>query len=131
MSSSPTRRRTQGRPAWSGMAVVVEAMVLLVFLLGSLAVITQLFAAASVRAQEGRLLAEAVAAATTTAERFAADPASVEDAHTEGDLTVRCDVTSEKAGTGTLYHATIRVFGGTSKPALYTLTTARYEREVS
>lgn len=123
-------RTSHDRPAWSGMALVIEAMVLLLFLAGSLAIITQLFAAASTRAQSGRKLAEAVALATTEAERFAADPANAEGTFTEGDLTILCNVTSETSETGTLYHATIDVRDtasghGDAEP-IYTLTTTRY-----
>ena len=46
-------RTSRTRPAWSGMAVMVEAMVLLFFLVTSLAIITRLFAAASTYAREG------------------------------------------------------------------------------
>ena len=87
-------RTSHTRPAWSGMALVVEAMVLLLVLVGSLAVITQLFATASARAQSGRKLAQAVALATTEAERFAADPANSEGTFTEDDLSAFSDVKS-------------------------------------
>lgn len=127
-------RTSHTRPAWSGMALVVEAMLLLLVLVGSLAVVTQLFAAASTRAQSGRKLAQAVALATTEAERFAADPANAEGTFTEDDLTVLCTVTSETSETGTLYHASIDVrdtaAGRGDEEPIYTLTTTRYQREV-
>ena len=123
-------RTTESRPAWSGMAIVVEGMFLLLFLIGSLAIIMQVFAAATTRAQYGRHLAEAVAYATSTAERFAADPTSAEGTTNEGDLEVVCDVTSEQTAAGTLYHATITVFEDSAEYPVYVLKTARYEREV-
>ena len=123
-------RTTESRPAWSGMAIVVEGMFLLLFLIGSLAIIMQVFAAATTRAQYGRHLAEAVAYATSTAERFAADPTSAEGTTNEGDLEVVCDVTSEQTAAGTLYHATITVFEDSEEYPVYVLKTARYEREV-
>ena len=123
-------RTVDSRPTWSGMAVVVEAMFLLVFLVASLAVIMQVFAASTLRAQEGRHLAEAVACATSAAERFAADPAAAGGTTTEGDLEVVCDVTSEQTAAGTLYHATITVLDENAEPPVYVLETSRYEREV-
>jgi len=46
------------------------------FLIGSMAVFTQLFGYAVERSDSSRALTEAVAAAENAAERFAADPAS-------------------------------------------------------
>jgi len=124
----PTRRRSPvTRPSWSGMAMVVEAMLLLVFLVASLAILTGLFSASVVRSREGRDLACAVSAATNAAERFAADPASVEGTWQEGELTVTCDVTDEPTAAGTLYHADIQVFPAGEADAIYVLSTARYE----
>lgn len=118
-------------PSWSGMAVVVEGMVLLLFLVTSLAIITQVFAAATVRGTEGRQLAEAVAAATNEAERFAADPQGDTGAPTtEGDLRLEREVTSQPSASGTLYQATISVFGPDRQEPLYVLTTSRYLAEV-
>ena len=128
-------RTTDTRPAWSGMAVLMEAMILLLFLVGSLAVMTQLFAASALRAREGEQLAQAVALATDAAERFAADPATAPASSTEGDLVVACDVTSEPTDAGTLYHATITVTDAgaqnASEAPLYTLATTRYVEGVS
>ena len=128
-AASRNRQRT-GRPSWSGLAVVVEAMVLLLALVGSLAVLTQLFAAASVRAQEGRQLALAVSCATNAAERFAANPAEAEGATEQDGMTTTCMVTEHPTAQGTPYQANITVQDATGSEPLYTLTTSRYEREV-
>ena len=123
-------RAAHSRPAWSGMALVVESMLLLVFLIGSLAVIMQLFAAATTRAQAGSQLAQAVALATDTAERFAASPTDVPQTQQQDSLRVQCQVEAQPTGAGTLYHATISVFDAQAAPAdqpLYPLSTARYE----
>ena len=126
-------RTTEGRPAWSGMAVLVEAMVVLLFLIGSLAVVTQLFAAAAERAREGEQLARAVAYATDAAEAFAADPAGSDGSSTREGLELTCDVTSTPTAAGTLYDATITVFAedGSAEAPLYVLTTSCYENGVS
>ena len=121
-------RSSQERPAWSGMAVVVESMLLLLFLIGSLAILLQLFATGTSRASEGERLAQAVAAATSAAERFAADPADSGGTTEQDELQVVCDVTEEDAGAGTLYHATITVFSEEQEPPVYVLETARYVR---
>ena len=137
MSDATARRRSrvrsqaQARPAWSGLAIVVEAIVLLLFLVGSLAVLTQLFASAAARGRQGRDLAAAVSLATTTAERFAADPATAEGTSTEDGLIVVCDVEPEKRAAGTLYHATVTVLAEGSDEPIYVLATARYQREVA
>lgn len=123
------RTRTTTRPAWSGLALVVEAITLLLFLVGSLSILTKLFAAASARGEEGRDLAAAVSVATTTAERFAADPTAIDTTSQQDGLTVTCDVEPEQRTTGTLYHATITVFDGDHESPLYVLETACYERE--
>lgn len=119
-------RSGRTRPAWSGMAVVVEAMVMLVFLIGSLAVLTQLFATASLRAREAHDLAAAVSVATSAAERFAADPERAEGTTQAEGLSVDCQVTSDETARGTIYHATITVRSERAAEPVYTLSTDRY-----
>lgn len=127
----PSRRaNSHTAPTWAGMALIVETMVLLLFLVASLAIVTGVFASSVVRAREGEDLARAVAAATTVAERFASDPASVPEASTESGLVVRCARTSEQTGAGTLYRATLTVLSPDTSTELYALETARYVREV-
>ena len=107
----PTHRKVIGvRPRWSGAAFLVEAMLLLVFIMASLAVFTQLFAASAERANQSRDLTDAVAIASTTAERFAADPQGVAREFTQGRLRVVCDVRPEARQGGTMYYATISVY---------------------
>lgn len=133
------RKSNNARPAWSGAAFIVEAMLLLVFLIASIAVFTQAFALAAEKSAEADELSRAVAAASNVAERFAADPQSVTSSSTEGDLVVLCDVTSEGRDGGTLYEATIEVYEANSAneasadgaEPLYSITTARYESEVA
>ncbi len=119
-------RSGRTRPAWSGMAVVVEAMLMLVFLIGSLAILTQVFATASVRAREAHDLAAAVSVATSAAERFAADPEGAEGVTEAEGLSVDCQVTSDQTTRGTIYHATITVRSEHVSEPVYTLSTERY-----
>ncbi|MDO4399665.1 MAG: hypothetical protein Q4D27_01805 [Coriobacteriia bacterium] len=127
----PTHRpATSARPGWASAAFIVESLLLLVFLIGSLAVFTQMFAAAAEQAAQSSTLSAAVAAAGSTAERFAADPESIEAESYEGDLRVVSDVTHEVRAGGTLYHVAISVYDANEAQPVYTVTTSRYESEV-
>lgn len=122
------RSTAHERPAWSGAAFIVEAMLLLLILIGSLAVFTQLFAASAERATASEELSRAVAAASTAAERFAADPASV-PASSEGEgLTTTCEVAEEDRAGGVLYHAQISV-ANEEGTVVYQVETSRYVSE--
>lgn len=120
------RPATSARPGWASAAFIVESLLLLVFLVGSLAIFTQMFASSADQASRGGTLSAAVAAASNTAERFAADPAAVEPQTQQGDLRVVSDVTVEPREGGTLYHATISVFDANDAEPVYTVTSARY-----
>lgn len=140
-------------PLWHGTAFLIEALVLVAFLMAALAVVLSLFASA--RAEEARAarLSEAVTLAQNAAEAFAATDEPVSRVRQEagaqtGDLyVVAVDVAAEERATGTLYTATISVSaadtpegadvaegasGATNAEsaaggeALYTLDTARY-----
>ena len=127
----PTHRpATSARPGWASAAFIVESLLLLVFLVGSLAVFTQMFAAAAEQAAEGSTLSAAVAVAGNTAERFAVDPGSIEPEAHEGDLRIVSDVTAENRKGGKLYRATISVFDANNAEPVYTVTTSRYVSEV-
>lgn len=123
-------RRADQQPSWSGMAVLIEAMVLMMVLVGSLAIIMQLFATATIRAREGQQLAEAVAYATSAAESFASDPTAAEGTSVQNGLIVQCQVTDQKTTAGTLYHATITVLDESTAEPVYELVTSQYQSEV-
>ena len=134
------RKSRPGRPIWSGAAFIVEALLLLVFLVASLAIFTQLFAASAGKAAESRELSQAVSVASNMAEQFAADPASVSTVTELDNLIVVCDTTDERRENGVLHHATITVYerGQAASPEsvstgepLYSVTTANYESEVT
>ena len=126
------RKRNDTRVSWTGIAFVVEAMLLLVFLIGSVAVFTQLFGASLQKSAESTALTEAVAVAESTAERFAVDPIGATGTRTVDNCTVVCERTDEVRAGGTLHHATIYVFSadGSSEEPLYELETACYESGV-
>ena len=134
----PTRRtKVVARPGWSGAAFLIEAMLLLVFVMASLAVFTQMFAASSQSANQGKDLTDAVAIAAATAERFAADPQSVASEFDQGDLHIVCDIRSKARDGGTMYYATISVsrldsLAGLPDDAspIYEVQTSKYESGV-
>ena len=142
-------RRDGGRASWHGTALLVEALVLLAFLVASLALFMQVFAQARGMGAEGSELAQAVAMASDLAEEFAADPAVEPDLLERDGLTASCavaTVAADDAGgadgqtdseaddapsgissgaAGTLYRATILVTDGDGDE-VYRLVTERY-----
>lgn len=117
-------RHRQERRVWPGAAFIVEALLLLVFLAGSLAVLMQLNADAHEAGQESAALLEAITLASNAAEEFAADPAAAAlgPASSVGDgiadpnlvwadgLVLVREVNPEEREAGVLYHATITVW---------------------
>ncbi len=124
--------RTGSGTSRAGTAMLVEAMILLVFLIASLAVFMQMFSASLTRADESRELTMAVAAASDVAEQFAAYPEQAGGEQTLDGMHVVCDVQEEPRPSGILYRADISVYAddGSAEP-LYSITTARFESEVS
>lgn len=140
-----------GRASWHGTALLVEALVLLAFLVASLALFMQVFAQARGMGAEGSELAQAVAMASNLAEEFAADPATEPEPLERDGLTASCEVATvaaddaDHAGSqtdpdadgapagdssgaaGTLYRATILVTDGDGDE-VYRLVTERYAR---
>lgn len=138
-----------GRASWHGTALLVEALVLLAFLVASLALFMQVFAQTRGMGAEGSELAQAVAMASDLAEEFAADPAVEPDPLERDGLTASCavaTVAADDAGgadgqtdpdaddapsgvssgaAGTLYRATILVTDGDGDE-VYRLVTERY-----
>lgn len=139
-------RRDGGRASWHGTALLVEALVLLAFLVASLALFMQVFAQARGMGADGSELAQAVAMASNLAEEFAADPATEPEPLERDGLTASCEVATVAAGgadgqtnsgaddatsggssgaAGTLYRATILVTDGDGDE-VYRLVTERY-----
>lgn len=76
------RTGSEGRRSWHGAAFVVESLVLLAFLVASLAVVISLMGDAHARGQAADELSNAIIAASNSAEEFAADPAGAGDGNT-------------------------------------------------
>lgn len=112
--------------SWTSVAFIVESMLLLVFLIGSLAILTQVFSLSLNRSVESRTLDAATIAAGSIAEHFIANPEDVQEGTLLGDLRIECNTTEERHVDGTLYKATITVYDVELDKAIYTLDTSRY-----
>ncbi|WP_303202001.1 type IV pilus modification PilV family protein [Raoultibacter timonensis] len=125
-------------------AFIVEALVLLVFILASMAVLMQLFGSARTTGIEAHDLSQAIVLASNSAEKFAATPAEgatetffVEedgalrsaDGPTDDAFSVTCTVEGEQREGGTLYRAHIFVERHGSE--LYELESSRYVSEAA
>ena len=136
------------RSSWTSVAFMVEAILLLVFLIASFAVLTWVFSSSLNSSVESRTQDAAVIAASTVAEHFAADPTDVEPEVQLGDLRVVTSVTEEPRAAGTMFRAEIAVYdtsaagtassdgsgngsGTASGEPVYTLSTANYRSGVS
>lgn len=131
------------RRPWHGSAFIVEALVLLVFLIASLAVLMQVIGGAHERGEDADQLSNAIILASNDAETFAADPTAgdtgSEFALVDGELTqpegpidaldknvyeLTRIVEAQKQPGGTLY--TARIYVSCGGEATYQLDTARY-----
>lgn len=123
------------RPGWMSTAFLVEALVLLVVLIASMAVFTQLFSQSAATARHAERMTSAVLAAQNAAEEFSSNPAAVAGGKQVGSgvaagvsqddgLAVTCDVESESESAGTLYTACITVSDDSGQ--LYQLNAKRY-----
>ena len=131
-ASAPKAGARTTHTSWTSVAFIVESILLLVFLVGSLAVLTQVFTLSLNRSVESRTLDAATIAASTIAEHFAADPSDVVDEVKLGDLKITCQVTEEPRANGTMYLAHIDVYdltGSSGDAPVYSLDTARYRTE--
>lgn len=108
-----------------GMAFIVEALVLLFFLVLAVTVFVQLLGGAVVRSQQATDLENAVQIAQDAAEAFAADPQSFQP-EDQGIYVVDADIERTATSAGTLYRATIKVGKNGEEGSVYELSTARY-----
>jgi hypothetical protein len=107
-----------------GMAFLIEALIVLGFLMFALAVFVQLFSRAQIEGLKSNQLSEAVLVATNCAEEFSAHPQGAEGTTTKGDFEVVCTVTPVKRAGGVLYEATIQVLSNSTQ--VFELRTSRY-----
>jgi hypothetical protein len=109
-------------------AFLVEALVLLVVLMASLAVFTNLFASAQREGRHSARTTHAIILATNAAEAFSADPQVGEVTSSSDGLRVSCHAQAEPAGPGKMYRAEVTVVEEDTGETLYTIETARYVR---
>lgn len=114
------RRRTDRR-VWPGAAFIVEALLLLVFLAGSLAVLMNLNAEADATGRQSAELLDAIVLASNAAEEFAAGPVAAasgrlgsdgsdENVKYADDLLLVREANGSATEAGTLYEATLTVW---------------------
>lgn len=137
------RSSVHDRRPWHGAAFIVESLVLLVFLMASLAVLMQVMGNAHERGIEADKLSNAIILASNDAETFAADPTTgdrtaqfslvdgelveltgAEDAASGERYEVERTVQQHAEKAGTLYEAHIEVSSGGN--AVYEVNTSRY-----
>lgn len=121
--------RNNVRPTWHGIAFIMEALVLLLFITICLAIFMRLFGNAEVIGEESSRLETAIVLAEDAAESFAADPEAIGEGFTlyQKAYTVECSGTSRQGRAGKLYTCDIVVcYKGEE---LYTLQTSRYVSE--
>lgn len=124
--------KTQQAHSRSGIAFIVEMLILLILVAGCLSVLIQAFAFAHQQSEENSATVKAVHLASSTAERFNVDPNSIPEVEIISDFAVYTTVKSEQQTAGTLYTATIEVFRFDDRDAragsrpYYGLETARY-----
>ncbi len=119
----PTRKGTENRHTWHGKAFIVEALVVLFFIVVSIAVVMQLLTLAQNEASKANTLSYASILASNEAEAFSADPAKethvfyrlengilvpTQD-NAANNYEVSRKVSREALAGGTLYHGTIEV----------------------
>lgn len=116
----------------SGIAFIIEMLVLLLLVAACLSVLIEIFAYAHQQGEENRDTVRAVHLASNAAERFSADPGSVPEIEVVDDLVVYTTISSEPRSAGTLYRATIEVYDADDQTTraqlhpVYGLETARY-----
>ena len=110
--------------SWHGTAFLVEALVLLLFLVASLGIFMQAFARARATGAQAAQLESAVALASDVAERFCADPATASEPAQADGLTATCDVEAPSDGEVAPLRATITVTDADGT-VVYELATAR------
>lgn len=118
-------------------AFVVETLILLVALVSSTGVLTQLFSRSIAASQQSERLCQAVNVAENAAEEFAADPAGVAAGKKVGrgvalkgrdGYRVSCETAQVERSAGTLWRVHITVSDSQGK--VYSLDTSRYVSEV-
>ncbi|MBQ9059485.1 MAG: hypothetical protein IJ125_09900 [Atopobiaceae bacterium] len=105
---------------------LVEALLLLAFLIVALAIFVQLFSQASRAGAHSAEVNRAVLLASNVAEQFASNPTTVSAETTSEGLTASCTVNPRATERGTLYQANIVVTNEEGE-TVYSLQSANYQ----
>lgn len=122
MTSQTSTRRS---PRRRNVSFLIEALVVLAFIMLALAVFVRLFSSAQLEGMHANQVSQAVLIATNCAEEFSADPTGMQESFEQDGLLVRCSTTDERHTAGTLYEAVISVYNQAGEE-LYVLETSRY-----
>jgi|GEM_PF-621982 len=139
--SLPSQKATATKNSWHGMAFIMEAIVLIVILAISTALLVSFLNEARIYSEKGHSTSFAVILATNEAERFYADPPSeateyfalvdgalkATNAEDKNCFKVKRTVKSEPQKAGTLYLGEISV--EQTGDIVYTLKVSRYLSE--
>lgn len=124
MADSGIARTSNARIRHAHSTFMVEAMLILACLLVVLAVCMSLFAFANQTGARTEAEQQAIALAQGTAERFAADPSSVELLEESDGFQVNTQIDRQPQGAGVMVFATISVLRDGEQ--LFQMDTARY-----
>ena len=125
----PARAAARERQPWHGVAFFVEAIILMVFLVATMAVFTNLLVSSQVRGADTSVLTNAIVVTENEAEAFAAHPEAGTTTVKQGNLTITRTVEAVEGEGGTLYRAEL-VTTNQSGIQIYSLTTSKYVSEV-
>lgn len=123
-------RANAHRAANNRITSIIEAMVMTAALVWALALFMRLVSFAMTTSDDSRVLSRAVTMATTLAEEFSANPASVPSSIRDEDdgLVATCDTEAVPSGTGIMYHARIQVSTEAGDRTVFSLTSSQYVR---
>lgn len=113
-----------GRVGRTRSTFIIEALLILICLMIVLAVVMATFGFSWQQGVQNSRTQQAMSLAQNTAERFAADPYSVQAIQETDHYIVRCEMQPERQSAGEMVYATISV--GFAEDQLFQLQTSRY-----
>lgn len=125
----PSRATTRQRRTWHSMAFFVEAIILMIFLVATMAVFTNLLMGSQVRSAETRQLTNAIVATSNEAEAFAINPHEGTTVTSGDGFTITCTAEATPGKGGTLYSAQL-ITTNAQGAEIYRLSTSKYVSEV-
>ena len=124
------RNSSQTRQPWHGVAFLVEAIILMMFLVATMAVFTNLLMGSQALSSNTHELTAAIVATANEAESFATHPSEGGTTATRDGFTITCTTEAIPQAGGMLYVAHL-VTENAAGQEVYQLTTSKYVSEVS